>query len=398
MAVVQALRPATTGDLADAVADAVRRGEPLAIQGGGSKSAIGAPVNATALDMGAFAGVLDYDPAELVLTAGAATPLAEVEALLAGQGQMLAFEPVDHGPIFGRATGAATLGGIVAAGVSGPRRLSMGAVRDHLLGFRAVSGRGEPVVGGAKVVKNVTGYDLPKLMCGSWGRLAALTELTFKVMPAGRTDVTLGLSGLAARVAQEAMTTALQAPVEVACAAHLPASAEHGRPLTAFRLTGFEPSVRARAARLAEVLARFGHADRLAEAQAGALWREVREVAPLKDAPVLWRVSLPPNAGAAFVETMACEPQALALGWMLDWGGALAWLAFEGDTDVVRAVAAAHGGHAALVRAPGSLRAITPALHPEPPGVVALSERVRRAFDPHGVFETGRFLDAPHAH
>jgi len=150
-------------------------GAKLALCGGGSKEQLGAPREAERVDMTGFAGVVDYDPAELVLTVRPGTPLAEIEALVASENQMLAFDPFDHGPIYGMPAGRATIGGVVAAGVGGSQRLSGGAPRDHLLGFRAVSGRGEVFVAGAKVVKNVTGYDLPKLAAGSWGRLFAMT-------------------------------------------------------------------------------------------------------------------------------------------------------------------------------------------------------------------------------
>lgn len=162
------IRPGSADELIEVVADAAASGGKLEIIGGGSKADIGAPREAALLDMNAFSGVIDYDPAELVLTVGAATPLAEIQSLVAQSGQMLAFDPFDHGPLFGRPAGAATIGGVLGAGVSGSARLSRGAARDHLLGFRGVSGRGEAFVGGAKVVKNVTGYDLPKIMTSAW--------------------------------------------------------------------------------------------------------------------------------------------------------------------------------------------------------------------------------------
>jgi glycolate oxidase FAD binding subunit len=377
-------RPASVADLADAIADAARSGTRLAIRGGGSKDGIGAPVaDVTLLEMSGFAGVVDYDPAELVLTVRAGTPLADVEALVRSEGQMLAFDPFDHGPILGRPAGAATIGGIVAAGVAGSRRIGKGGVRDHLLGFEAVSGRGEHFVAGGKVVKNVTGYDLPKLMCGSWGRLAALTEVTLKVLPAGRTSATIVMEGLSAREAQAAMARAMGSQAEVAAAAHV------GR-LTGLLIEGFGPSVAARSRMLEALLGGFGTVRTLGEEEADGFWSDLRTLAPLADGRTLWRVNVPPSAGPAVVE--AVEP--LGGRWLFDWAGGLVWLSFYGDPAIVRAAAEAGGGHAMLVRAPEEMRARVPALHPQAPGVAALEARIRRAFDPNGVFETGRFAHA----
>jgi len=377
------MRPTDTAELVEIIAAAAAAGGRLELRGGGSKSDIGAPRQVTVVEMTGFSGVIDYDPAELVLTVAAGTPLAEVEALVLGQGQMLAFEPFDHGPIFGRPPGAATIGGVVAAGVSGSRRVSRGAARDHLLGFKAVSGRGEAFVGGAKVVKNVTGYDLPKLMTGGWGRLAALTEVTLKVLPRPEVVLTLALDGLEPRAAQAAMSKAMGSQADLAAAAHAPG-------FTAFRLEGFGPSVTARRGALEALLAGAGSLRALPDAEAATFWRGLRELDALGDDRPLWRVSTPPSRACEIVETLA----PLGARWLMDWAGGLVWLAFDGEPAAVRQAAETGGGHAMLVRAPESLRAQVPALHPQPSGVRALEARVRRAFDPSGVFETGRFLDA----
>ncbi len=355
------LTPASVEELCDLF----RAGGKFEICGGGSKADIGAPREATLVSSAGFSDVIDYDPPELVLTVGAGTPLAEIQALVASQNQMLAFEPFDHGPLFGRPAGAATIGGVVAAGVSGSQRLALGAARDHLLGFEAVSGRGERFIGGAKVVKNVTGYDLPKVMAGSWGRLGVMTQMTLKVLPAPRVRATMLIEGLDIPAAVAAMTAALRAPLEVAAAAHLPGVG------TGLRLQGFGPSVDARAAQLP--------GRRLSEGEAEVFWQAAL---PLADDRPLWRVHCPASAASAIV---AALPDLEA---RLDWGGGLIWLAGEGD---VRAVAATHGGQAMLVRAPEAMRAAMPCEHPQPAGVAMLSERVRRAFDPAGIFETGRF-------
>jgi len=380
------LRPDTIDQLCAIVRDARADGRKLAIRGGASKAGFGAPVEATALDMRGFTGIVDYDPAELVLTVRAGTPLAEVEAALAAQGQMLAFEPWDHGPLFGAGAGGATIGGIVAAGVAGPRRLSAGGARDHLLGFTAVSGKGERFVAGGRVVKNVTGFDLAKLMAGSWGRLAAMTELSLKVLPRPREQATLAAEGLDAAAAQALMLRALGTSASVAAAAHLPAALNAGRALTLLRLEGIGPSVDARCAALVRQLAP-GHAlQRLLEAEASACWQAIGTAAPL-DSPLLWRVQLPASAAASIAGWL----EANGARWLIDWGGALLWTDWSGDPLTLRDHSAAAGGHAALVRAPAETRARIPAQHPRAPGVAALEARIRRAFDPDGVFETGRF-------
>ncbi|MES2496601.1 MAG: FAD-binding protein [Pseudomonadota bacterium] len=386
-------RPATPENLAQIFVDAAARRSTLELRGGGSKSAIGAPKEAEIVDMRGFAGVVDYDPPELVLTVRPGTPLADVERLVAGQGQMLAFEPFDHGPLFGQAPGSATIGGVVAAGVAGSGRLSMGGARDHLLGFTAISGRGERFVAGGKVVKNVTGYDLPKLIAGSWGRLAAMIELTLKVLPRPRVIRTMAIEGLGIAAAQAAMADAMGSPAEIAAAAHLPAF-DRRPALTLFRIQGFAPSVDARCGGLPRLLGRHGRVVELPDDEAGALWDSVSSAAAFVDTDTLWRVSLPPSAAPGFVEAFDRQ----GARWSLDWAGGLVWLGFDGDPAFVRQAADLAGGHAMLVRGPAARRDHVPAQHPRMPGVMALEARVRRAFDPAGIFETGRFLDAADAH
>ncbi|HEY4031806.1 MAG TPA: glycolate oxidase subunit GlcE [Caulobacteraceae bacterium] len=359
------MKPTSTEELAEAIAEAAASGRRLEIAGGGTKARIGAPREVEWVHMTAFAGVIDYDPAELVLTAGAGTPLAEIEALVASKNQMLAFEP--HG------AAGSTIGGAVAAGVSGSRRVSRGAARDHLLGFKAVSGRGEAFVGGAKVVKNVTGYDLPKLAAGSWGRLFAMTEVTLKVLPRPPEQVTLAAQTRDAAGAVALMAKALGSQAEVAAAGSVDG-------VTALRLEGFGPSVAARRA-LLEAMAPMRP---LSQDEAEAFWSGLKQ--PLPDAPVLWRLSLPASRAAEVVVKRLGPSR-------MDWGGARLWLACE-DAQKVRAAAEAAGGHAMLVRAPEAMRRTVAALHPQPEPVMALERRIRLAFDPAGVFETGRFPDA----
>ena len=386
---MEPLQPTSVEDLRAMIADA---GERLEIRGGGTKALVGAPRGARLLDMRGLAGVIDYDPAELVISVRAGTPLREVTDLLAAHGQHLPFEPWDHAPLFGKPAGEATIGGAIAAGVAGPRRVTAGGARDHLLGLTAVTGRGEVVVAGARVVKNVTGYDLPKLFAGSWGRLGAMAELTLKVLPAPREAVTLAIAGLGPHAAQTAMAAALGSPHGVCSAAHLPQTPDRQGPHTLLRVAGFAPSVAARCAALEAMLADHGDLQRLPPERARELWGEITVPAPL-DGPVLWRLALPPSAAPALAERF----EATGARWFMDWGGGLLWLEWRDETGPdaadVRAAAEAARGHAMLLRAPEAMRRAVSMQHPRPAPLMALEARVRAAFDPLGVFETGRFLD-----
>jgi glycolate oxidase FAD binding subunit len=375
------IKPQSAQNVCDAIADAKRDRVRIEIRGGGSKSLIGAPRNARIISLEEMVGVIDYDPAELVLTVGAGTPLAQIEALVASERQMLAFEPFDHGPIFGEVSGKATIGGVIAAGVAGSGRITAGSARDHLLGFTAVSGRAEVFVAGGKVVKNVTGFDLSKLIAGSWGRLGAVTELTVKVLPRPRVSATLALYGLDCRASCAAMARALGSHAEVSAAARHPGGA------TLFRLTGFEPSVAARCAMLPQLLRDHGAMVHLDPEVADVMWREAGTGVSL-DGALLWCLHVPPGRAPEIIERL--EP--LGARWSLDWGGGRIWLALDDDTVPVRDVAQASEGQAMLIRAPAAIRAAIPAQHPRSSGVAALEARVRRAFDPDGLFETGRFL------
>lgn len=373
--------PCTTDEVISLVAAATARGQRLEITGGGTHSHTGAPrPDAVALGTSALSGIIAYDPAELVLTVRGGTPLAEIEAVLAEKGQGFLFEPSGGA--------GATIGGVIGASVSGPRRVSAGAVRDYVLGFEAVSGRGERFKAGGKVVKNVTGFDLSKLVCGSWGRLAVLTEVTLKVLPAPAERRTLSWQGLDTPAAWDLMGEALCAPADVAAAAWLP---DPGVALV--RLEGFGPSVEARTHTLSTILSRFGPPQQVTGEGAVAAWLPVRQGDGLAEAPILWRISVPRSAGL----TVARRLEALDSRWLADWGGGLIWCTTGADADDLRAMVANAGGHATLVRAPEAMRARTPAFQPQTGPMAALSERVRRAFDPHGVFETGRFLDVHHA-
>src|SRR5450432_3707830 len=327
------------------VVELVAAGRPLEIVGGGTKRGVGSVRGAEA----GLSQVIDYAPEELVLTAQAGVKLATLEKLVAAEGQMLPFEPPHLGKLLG-AKGHATLGGTLAANLSGPRRIRAGAARDHFLGLEAVTGRGELMKAGGRVVKNVTGYDLAKLMAGSWGTLAVLTEVTIKLLPAARTELTLLFFGLDDARAGEAMTRALNAPVEVSGAAHLPQRTAARAPLkgemavTALRLEGFAASVAARADHLALALKDFGRVEQLDGQLSRDFWLQVREVAAFhKDPRPLWRISAPPAAGWRVGEAAAGD-------LLYDWGGGLVWLLSDADP---RGAVRALGGHATLYRGEG---------------------------------------------
>jgi glycolate oxidase FAD binding subunit len=401
-AIPAVLRPADEGQLVELLRWAAAEETPLELAAAGSKRGFGGPVQAAhRLDLSAFAGIRDYQPAELVLTAGPATALSELEAALAANRQMLAFEPGDWGPLHGGPAGAGTLGGALACGLSGPRRIRAGAARDHFLGFRAVSGRGEAFKAGGKVVKNVTGYDLPKLMAGAFGTLAALTEVTVKVMPAPERTRTLLLFGLEDGAALAALGRALGGPFEVCGAAHLPAGIAdrlgipHLRPglaTTALRLEGHAPSVAARQAALAAELAGLAAADELHSRNSAAFWKALGDGAPFAAdgaEAILWRLSVPPGSGAATAAAIAMP----GARWYYDWGGGLIWLALppaeDGHAAAVRG-ALVDGGHATLLRGPAALRASVAVFQPQPAPLAQLSRRVKEAFDPRGILNPGR--------
>ncbi len=380
------LRPDNTTELAEIIGAAAQENRTLEIRGGGGKADFAAPRACDdVIDMRGFSGITSYDPAELVLTAGAGTPLSEIEALVAGENQMLAFEPWDYGLLWNR-SGLATIGGTIAAGIAGSRRVSMGSARDHLLGFEAVSGRGERFVAGGNVVKNVTGFDLSKLVTGSWGRLVALTQVTLKVIPRPRLVASFSLDGLGPIAAQRAMNVAMGSQAEIAAAAYLPGDPSQ----TVFRLEGINPSIAARRQLVAEMHAELGTLRPLSEAEGAQFWERVQQPVALGGGNPLWRIHLPPSQGAAMAEKL--DPAGEAQ-WHLDWAGALLWIATSLDADTIRDAATSAGGHATLVRADAAMRSRVPALHPPTPGVARLEAKVRDAFDPCGVFASARFAN-----
>jgi len=395
------LKPRDAKEVEEAVRWALGNDKALEVAGQGTKRGIGRPSQTDAtLDLSDLTGVMLYEPAELVLSARAGTPIAEIEALLERNNQQLAFEPMDYGPLFGLEAGRGTIGGAIAANLSGPRRIKQGAARDHFLGVSAVTGRGETIKSGGRVVKNVTGYDMCKALAGSWGTLAAMTDITIKVLPKPETEATVVVEGLDDAVACAAMAAAMGSSCDVSGAAHLPdhvASYFDGLPkpeaATALRLEGVAPSVRHRRQALEALLRPFGPVTVLEAEASAALWRSVRQVKPftgaMAQARPLWRISTAPGQGHAVAARITPAAQ-----MFYDWAGGLIWAAMpfadEPDAGSIRNALAGPGGHATLIRAPAAVRAVADVFEPETAGVRALNKRVKDGFDPKGVLNPGR--------
>jgi glycolate oxidase FAD binding subunit len=432
--------PTSIDEVVELIRQAAADRAPLEILGHGSKRGLGRPVQAARqLDLSGLTGIVLYEPEELVLTCRAGTPMAEIEAALTARNQQLDFEPADLSGLYGGEAGRGTIGGVLACNLSGPRRIKAGAARDHFLGFKAVSGRGEAFQSGGRVVKNVTGYDLCKLMAGSHGTLAALTEVTVKVLPAPDKSRTVLVYGLDDGTAMTVMSRALNSQHEVSGAAHLPAAiaarsavdlvAKAGGAVTAIRLEGPGPSVEHRCAELRREFAAHGPGEELHTMRSCLLWREIRDVGsllPERERPI-WRLSVAPAKGAAAVKEIEAAialpptlslplkgggdffpiPPSLAGGgggrghaaasfdYFCDWSGGLIWLApppaaDAGAAAAIRQAVARHGGHATLMRAPDTVRAAIPVFQPQEAALAALSARVKESFDPLRILNPGR--------
>lgn len=365
---------------------------PLELYGQGSKRDFGRPLQPAAwLDLSGLTGMTLYEPDELVLTAKAGTPMAEIVAAVAAKGQMLAFEPPDWGPLWGGVAGRGTLGGALACNLAGPRRFKAGAARDHFLGLECVTGRGEIVKAGGRVVKNVTGYDLCKLLAGSFGTLAALTEVTIKVLPRPEVSQTLLLLGQSAEASLQTMVKVLQSTAEVSGAAWLPAALSPlPKAITALRLEGPAPSVVARLKQLTKLIDRQEGAEVLQDD--ADLWRTIRDGAPFaaQDGD-LWRATLPSSSAAGVLKELGADAATL-----VDWGGGLLWWqegphTFGRATQMrLRAALQKAGGRATLLRASAARRAAESAFDPLAPNLLALNRRVKDAFDPLGLLNPGR--------
>ena len=406
---VEMLKVRDARDVETAVREAIAAEQPLEIVGHGSKRDIGQPVAAgTVLDLSALNAVTSYEPHELIVTVQAGAPVADVIAMLDAKNQEFAFEPMDTSVLLGTAPGQGTIGGMIASGLSGPRRIRSGGVRDHLLGGHAISGFGDSFVAGSRVVKNVTGYDISKLLAGSWGTLAVVTEATIKLVPKSEAQATLVLRGLDDATANLAMVKAMGSSFDAAGAAHLPSSNQQahdgvlakagapGQALTLIRVEGIDVSVAERSRSLATLLSSFGTVETITDDDSAAIWAALRDVAPFGASSklgghVVWRIVCPPTAGAALGTAIKRETRGEVI---YDWGGGLIWAALppaaDGHAATVRAHAAAAGGHAMLLRAPKEVRAATDVFHPQAPGVAALSRRLKHSFDPRHILNRGR--------
>jgi glycolate oxidase FAD binding subunit len=405
---VDTLKVRDAKDVEQVVRTALASEQPLEIIGHGGKRAVGQPMATNALlDLSALNAVTSYEPNELIITVQAGAPLADVKSLIDSKNQQFAFEPINTSLLLGTPD-IGTIGGMIGAGLAGPRRIKAGGARDHLLGAHAVSGFGDSFKAGGKVVKNVTGYDLCKLLAGSWGTLAVMTEVTLKVMPRAESERTLVLRGLDDLTANRAMTAALGSPFDVSGAAHLPNSAfraslgalaDLGSPqqaVTLLRLEGITASAAHRAVSLGQALASFGMAAIVEDAASAAIWSSVRDCAPFAAGGALggwpvWRIVCPPASGGALGQALARDSGGDVI---YDWGGGLIWAALPPSADasagMLRARVNAVGGHATLVRAPEPVRRNVDVFHPQQGGLASLSERVRHSFDPKNILNRGR--------
>jgi len=394
--------PHAADEIADLVAEAAHAKIPIEVRGRGSKHEVGRPVQAgSVVSTENLVGVSLYEPTELVLSAAAGTPIAEIEAMLDEYGQQLAFEPVDLGPVLGSPPGEGSIGGIFATNLSGSRRILIGAARDHLLGVECVNGWGEPFKSGGRVMKNVTGYDLCKAVAGSWGTLAVITNVTMKVLPRAQETRTLLCFGLPDQTAIEAMCLCHGTPYEVSGAVHLEAPlaarlsnaniSGAGAAVTAIRVENFPHSVRYRFGRLKDRLAAYSLSLELDDANSRSFWEEVRTLRMFagSDRP-LWRISTAPSRATKLVAVIA---RTLDIRVAYDWSGGLIWLdttltSDAGAVEIRRAIAE-FGGHATLIRAEHTTRASLDVFQPLDLGLAALTRKLKAAFDPAGILNPG---------
>jgi len=385
-------KPKSEAEISDAVRKLASTKTPLEIIGGGTKLGLGNQVDTEhRVHTGGVTGIQLYEPGALTVVAKSGTPLTTLEKLLADEGQHLPFEPPDYRNLLG-SNGEPTIGGIVACGISGPRRIQTGACRDALIGVRFISSSGDIIKNGGRVMKNVTGYDLVKLMCGSYGTLGILTEVAFKLLPKPEQAGVVLLKGLADDAAIAAMSLALTSPFDVSGAAHIQKDSD-GEPTTLIRIEGFEKSVSYRAGKIKELLADCGAPDiEIGEDAASNSWKRIRDVEMFsgRDGAV-WKLSVKSTDAAAIVDDIR---RSLSVEAMYDWGGGLVWLLVEDAEDcgasIIRGRISQSGGHATLMRSSAGQRKSVQAFQPELPGIARLSAAIRNQFDPHNIFNPGR--------
>jgi glycolate oxidase FAD binding subunit len=399
----QILRPAADWELRTLLREASEARQPIELLGAGTKQGVGRPQQTSrGISTVSLTGITLYEPSELVMSAKAGTPLAYIEAELARNGQMLAFEPVDLGPVLGAQPRQGTIGAVFATNLSGARRVMSGGARDHILGVSAVTGTGDIIKSGGRVMKNVTGIDVARGLMGSWGTLAVMTETTFKVLPRPHASATLAIAGLPDEIAMEAMCAAIGSPFEVTGTVHLQKSLARrlwhaglrsaGQAITALRIENFESFVGYRAGRLKELLKAYGEIQVIDHDSSVAFWEELRVLSVLQNSPApLWRISTTPRLGPKVVSDIR---RYMNVEVMYDWSGGLIWLEVPPSSDAgatdIRRVLAVHGGHATLLRADPAVRAAVEVFHPLSPPVQRLTERLKAVFDPAGILNPGR--------
>jgi glycolate oxidase FAD binding subunit len=400
------LSPTTADEAAEIVRSAAAGNKPIRIMGGGSKAPVTARLNTDiTLRSTGLAGITLYEPSELVIAARAGTPLAMITQTLSEQNQRLSFDPVTYQSLLG--TGDATtptIGAVAACNLSGPRRIAFGAARDSLIGIEMINGKGEVIKNGGRVMKNVTGYDLTKLVCGSWGTLGLLTEVYFKVQPCPESERTLLYEGLDDGQAVACLCMAMGSPFEVTSATHIPP--RDGKPAqTLIRIEGFAPSLTYRREELTDLLADYGQPGLLDGAESAALWASIAELDVLKAEPedLVWKISVKPTDGPILGKTLRDRFGARLL---YDWSGGLLWAAFSADAVVdtalalggeagdggaglIRSEVASLGGHATLMRGPQALRAAIPGFQPPSASAAILARAAKQSFDPAGLFNPG---------
>lgn len=370
------MTPTTETDMATAIKTTTG---PLRIFGGGTRD-IGTPVNGTTLHTTGLTGITLYEPGALTLVAKAGTPLADIETALDAENQRLAFEPMDHRTLLGT-QGSPTIGGVVAANASGARRIAVGACRDHMLGVRFIDGQGDIIKNGGRVMKNVTGYDLVKLLTGSYGTLGVLTEVSLKVLPKPETSTTLCLQGAPLNDSVAAMSSALGSPFEVTGAAMVSGN-------TYLRLEGFTESVAYRATRIREKLAPFGDITHVDHTASETLWRDISNVTIFADHPVVTRISVQPSAAPQLAQAMA---DVADMDVALDWGGGLMWFGMRATTDAaaqhhtLQTLAQKYGGHATLIKGPKDMRQSVSVFQPDTKTIAMLSAALRAKYDPRNI-------------
>ena len=396
-------KPKSSKEIESIVRWAVAEEYSLEIVGSGSKRELGRPTQVSnEISLEQNTGILFYEPKELVLSVRSGTPVSEIESLLKAENQELAFEPIDLSSLLGTQNGKGTIGGLLSSNFSGPRRLKVGAVRDHVLGIEAISGRGEIYKSGGRVVKNVTGYDLSRGICGSWGTLSVLANITLKVSPSAETQRTFCILGLTVEDALGAMTTAMGSPTEISGASYIPASFVtrlqveginfSDRSVTLLRLEGFAKSVEYRFEKLKSLFTEYKDVEQLNSENSKSIWEQIKDVNLLenRENSMVWKISVAPTSAVPIITALQ---NSFSFDYYMDWSGGLIWLEISDgkphDAEI-RAEVDKFGGHAMLMRATAPVRGSIPVFHPQSPELAGLTKRLKEQFDPKRVLNPSR--------